>query len=168
MRERHDFHGDHSEFFRVVHSFKKLNISIMLPDLTHAELGTLSMIAHCKEDNHGSGVKVSDVVTCMEVPAPAVSRTLKKMEKRGFIIRTVDKDDRRNTYIEMTPKGESILKESKKIMHDFADAVLGELGEEKMNRLIAYLKNLQAVALEEIEKRKYNSRKDEAEHEKDI
>jgi DNA-binding MarR family transcriptional regulator len=168
MDEKHTCQGDHGEFFRVVHSFRKLNISTMLPDLTHAELGTLSMIAKCKEDGNAEGVKVSELVTRMDVAAPAVSRTLKKLEEKKYIIRTVDKNDRRNTYVELTPEGTDIMLESKEIMHDFADAVLGEMGEENMNRLITYLKDLQTLAMREIDKRKYNNRKDEAEHGKDI
>jgi DNA-binding MarR family transcriptional regulator len=168
MYEKHTCQGDHGEFFRVVHSFRKLNISTMLPDLTHAELGTLSMIAKCKEDGNAEGVKVSELVTRMDVAAPAVSRTLKKLEEKKYIIRTVDKNDRRNTYVELTPEGTDIMLESKEIMHDFADAVLGEMGEENMNRLITYLKDLQNLAMREIDKRKYNNREDETEHGKDI
>lgn len=168
MYDKHTCQGDHGEFFRVVHSFRKLNISTMLPDLTHAELGTLSMIAKCNEDGNAQGVKVSELVNRMEVAAPAVSRTLKKLEEREYIIRKVDKNDRRNTYVELTLEGEAIMKESKEIMHDFADAVLGEMGEENMNRLIAYLKDLQNMAMKEIDKRKYSNRKDKTEHGQDI
>ncbi len=168
MHEKHGCHGDHSEFFRVVYSFKKLNISKMMPDITHAELGTMSMIYRCREESSDGGVKVSDLVNRMEVAAPGVSRTLKKMEEKGYIIRSVDKTDRRNTYVELTPKGEEVLKEARTIMHDFAEAVLGKMGVENVNHLIEYLKNLQVLAQNEIEKRKYNGRKDSAENEKNI
>lgn len=173
MHEKHTCQGDHGEFFRVVHSFRKLNISTMLPDLTHAELGTMSMIAKCKEDAAGEGVKVSELVARMEVAAPAVSRTLKKLEEKEYIIRSVDKDDRRNTYVELTSEGTAIMMESKEIMHGFADAVLGEMGEENINRLIDYLRELHALAIREIDKRKYDNRKydnrkDETENGKNI
>lgn len=36
---------------------------------------------------------------------PAVSRTLRGLEEKGYVERSVDKKDRRNTYISLTEKG---------------------------------------------------------------
>lgn len=163
MHENRACHGDfgnYGELFRIVYSFKKLNISAMLPDVTLMEIRILDMIVRCRDSREGTDVKVSDLVNHMKVTAPAVSRSLRKMEEKGYLLRSVDKNDRRNTHLELTERGEAVLKESGAIMHEFAEAILAGMSEEHMSRLIADLKALQSIAADEIEKRKYKGRKD--------
>ena len=46
---------------------------------------------------------------------PAISRTLKGLEERGYVERNINKNDRRNTYVELTAEGERLTEEARQI-----------------------------------------------------
>lgn len=157
------------ELFRIMHAFKRLNIGSMLPDkITQGEFGIMSMIRYAKPVEGRESITVSDIVSHTHLAPPAVSRSLKSLEEKGCIVRTVDKKDRRNTYVSLTEKGTSYIEECGEIMRDFSDAVFGGLGEENLEQLISYMKKILELSEREIAKRNYKTRKDEAENEKDI
>lgn len=150
-------------FFNIMNSFRRMNLGSMLPNISHGEYGILKMIIICNEkcEDAENGVKVSHIVKYSKLPAPAVSRTMKGLEEKEYILRTVDKKDRRNTYVELTQKGKALMEEVDAIMSDFADTVIGQLGEETMRKLNHYLGKLVDTAEAEIEKRKYEAKKGE-------
>ena len=157
------------ELFRIMHTFKRLNFGAMLPDgLTQGEFGILSMVLHARPADGRDCITVSDIVNHVHVAPSAVSRSLKSLEEKGCIVRTVDTKDRRNTYVKLTEKGISYMKECEQIMREFSDAVFGGLGEANMEQLIFYMKKILELSEQEIAKRNYKTRKDEAENEKDI
>jgi DNA-binding MarR family transcriptional regulator len=102
----------------------------------------------------------------MHGKSTAVSRSLKSLEERGYIQRTVNEKDRRITYVCLTQPGEKMLRSAEKIMDEFTDAVFGRLGEENLDKLIDYLNTLFDVASEEIELRRYDKKETEKTSEK--
>lgn len=153
---------EQKQFFEVLEAFRKINVSAILPDISHGDFGILKTIDYCRtncKDAENGDVKVSALVRCTKLPAPTVSRNLRSLEEKGYIVRSIDKKDRRNTYVELTGEGEELLTEADGIMSDFADAVFGRLGEETLIRLTDYLRRLVDTATKEIEKRKYRGEK---------
>ena len=55
-----------------------------------------------KKDIH---VKVSDISDIMNLPRPGVTRTVKEMEKKGYLSKIASPDDGRVTYISITEEG---------------------------------------------------------------
>ncbi len=156
---------ERQEFFNIMNSFRKLNISSMLPEISHGEFGILKMIGCCSGQGESgeSGVKISYIVRQMCVPPSAVSRSLRSLESKAMVERKVDPADRRNTFVMLTEKGRETLNEVETIMEDFSDAVVGNLGDETMWKLNGYLRALLETSKEEIEKRKYTAKKGERE-----
>lgn len=151
---------EHRELIRIFEGFRKLNVASILPNLTHAEFGILKTISCChKTDPCEEGIKISDIIGHLKVPGPAASRTMKSLEEQGLIIRTVNKQDRRNVYVRLTEAGTARLAEADQILDEFQDAVFGSMGVENMNRLIQYLQELQEVMAQEINARKYKKDK---------
>lgn len=159
---------EQKDFFDIMTSFRKLNISSLLPEINHGDFGILKMIDCCSRQCEEEGVKVSSIVRCMRIPAPAVSRSLRTLEQRGYILRSVDKMDRRNTYVELTDPGKEILAETETIMNDFADAIFGQMGDENMKKLNAFLREFLETAEKEVALRKYKGKKGELENEEHI
>ena len=142
-----------NEFFEAFHRFRKLDITSMFPELSGSDFRTLMTIECVGKEKEGKGVRVSELAQQMRVAAPAASRTLKGLEERGMIERSVDTEDRRNTYVFLTKKGKEVLADAEQIMNDFSHAVFERLDEEKMEHLIAYLKEVYEVSAQEIKKR---------------
>ena len=53
-------------------------------------------------ESHGVRVKVSDISDALNLPRPGVTRTVKEMEKKGYICKISSPDDGRVTYISAT------------------------------------------------------------------
>ena len=96
-------------------------------------------------------VKVSTLSERMRINITAVSRTLKVLEKKNYIQRTVSAQDRRITYVELTPE---VLAEAEETMNTFTAKVLSSLKKEDVIRLTALMNQLYEASEAEIEKRK--------------
>lgn len=157
--------AEQKEFFDIMTFFRKLNISSMLPEISHGDFSILKMIHCCRQtcNTNRGAVKVSDIVKCTMLPAPAVSRSLRSLEEKELVVRTIDKEDRRNTFVDITPAGDALLEEIEEIMTSFADAVFGNLGEETIRKLNAYLHEFLDAAKKEIDRRKRDDKKGERE-----
>lgn len=160
-----------SRFFHAFLAWRRLHISSILPGINAGDLTTLITLKKLEERRQekqpqqsgmqdtgdgGGGVAVSEIVGELKVPAPAVSRSLRSLEEKDYVLRYVNKKDRRNTCVELTDAGEAVLRESMEIMNDLGDAVFRQMGGEDMERLLAYFEKLRNVTKEEIEKRKYH------------
>lgn len=150
----------YTEFFTTLTMFRKLRFGDMLADMTKNDGMTLMAIAHFEELN-GGVLTVSELAERIHAKSSAVSRTLKSLEDAGLVERTVNKNDRRNTYVTLTEKGMDRRNEVSREMDDFGQAVFRQMGEEDMQKLNAYLKELYEITKCEIEKRSRNNRKEQ-------
>ncbi|MBO5523769.1 MAG: winged helix DNA-binding protein, partial [Roseburia sp.] len=89
---------------------------------------------------------------------------MKGLEEKGLIERSVNRADRRNTYVELTEHGKRVMKECKSDLDEVMLAVFAKMGPEDIRRLIGYLDEIYLIAKEEIELRiKKKERKQEDE-----
>ena len=99
-------------------------------------------------------ITISELAKKTNVLPSAISRTIRGLEDKGYVERTINKNDRRNTYVEMTDRGIEVMQEVKETMHNFGEAVLSKLDEDELSQLVAYLNNIYDIAKKEIEIRK--------------
>lgn len=144
----------HRKFFRAMNQFRKLNFGALFPDLTKFDCVTIMTIGHSGQKKGEIPLTVSELAECMHAKSPAVSRTLRNLEDKGLIERTVRKSDRRNTYVELTEAGRAECSRMEQRMEDFGKKVFARMDEEEMSRLIAYLNRLFEAAAEELEAQK--------------
>lgn len=141
------------ELFQMFYRMRQLKISILFDELTHMEFVTLRTLHGCTHECGEEKMKISDIAHMTNVRSSAVSRTLNGLEERGLIVRVADKEDRRNTYVELTDDGLRIMEECKKRMDDFMSAVFNSVGEENIKQFIEILRKIYDVSQEELEKR---------------
>jgi len=134
-----------TRFFFALYQFHKLHMGDLVPDITKLEGMTMAAIKHCSGEKEE--LTVSELTAKLKAKGPAVSRTLKTLEDKGYIERDVNKADRRNTYVKLTASGEQI-------MSSFAHAVISKIDRDDMEQLIDCLNELYEASREEIEDRK--------------
>lgn len=98
----------------------------LVPDITKLEGITMAAIKHCSGEKGKEELTVSELTAKLKAKGPAVSRTLKTLEDKGYIERDVNKADRRNTYVKLTASGEQKQEECEQIMSSFAHAVISK------------------------------------------
>lgn len=105
---------EYAELFSAFTQFRKLHMSDLFPNMNHSEFATLMHIGGANKCLNEEKVKVSTLSERMRINITAVSRTLKVLEKKNYIQRTVSAQDRRITYVELTPEGQEVRRKRRK------------------------------------------------------
>lgn len=147
--------GLSGEMIAVLHRFKKMHMTSLSDKLSRGEFFTLNMIhkGQIKNPERG-GVYVSEIAECLKMAPSAVSRMLRGLSERDFIGRKVDENDRRNTYVFLTPEGETVRNEMSQIMNEMTENVVDKMGQEDTKKLIELINKLADLVEEEIQTNK--------------
>ena len=81
-------------------------------------------IGHVGDKDGETAISISALAKKLRVTTPAVSRTMRSLEKKDLIYRETDSKDRRNTFVRLTDTGKKILKQSELEMNDLVEAAL--------------------------------------------
>ncbi len=106
-------------FQRVIRRIGKLSAcAVPTKELSRGALFCMGAICHDGVDQfHQEGIYVWELVERTHLHPPAVSRTLRELEGKGLIERSVDPSDRRNVKVRPTSKGLAF--------HERAEAKMG-------------------------------------------
>ncbi len=99
-------------------------------EISHSEFGLMNVI---NEYITPDGITVSQIAEVMDITPPAVSRTLKALDEKGFIERRTNVLNRRSTIVTLTEKGEQILSSAQKNMLSMMSFVGKQMGEERVS-----------------------------------
>jgi DNA-binding MarR family transcriptional regulator len=89
----------------------------------------------------------------MEMPLSTMLFRLGRLERRGHSERVPNPDDRRSYLIRLTEAGERLLGEARPAFRDYAEAVEGRLGSDRVASLRAALEELRDAVNAELEAR---------------
>ena len=146
----------YGELFRAMGQFGKLRFGDLFPDISKMDFFTMIL----KEKEKGKQMTISELAAILHSLPSAVSRTLRGLEESGYVERTVNKKDRRNTYVELTEAGQAIVEECERVFGEFGNAVMARIDEKELRQLIEYLDSIYTIAAQEIESRKRKDRKE--------
>lgn len=138
--------SDLQEFglFQILQQFRRINWGANLKELTQPEYMALSAIAHLQQSQPDSpGIYVSSLAEELVVSVSMVSKMLKVLEEKGWILRTVDPDRRRNTFVSLTEAGRRLYTEESERAAATNRRVVARMGEETMTR---FLKDAEKLA----------------------
>lgn len=157
----------YTDLFRAMNHLRKLRIGDLFSDMTKSDGMMLWAISQLNREKNNGRATVSELAEKLHTQNSAVSRTLKNLEDHGWICRMTDQNDRRNTCVALTESGEIMQQNMTHTMQDFGRAVISQVDEQDIRKLIAYLDEIYEIAAEEIEKRSMRNRK-EGQHGKDF
>lgn len=154
--------GNNMEILEALQMFHKLNFSVLFQDMSKGEFITLKAIKGCsarcgtnenefRTDDEGARAKVSDVVKHLDVMPSAVSRTLKTLEEKKWIIRTVNSRDRRNMQVELTEAGNKELDNVGRKMSEVTARILQKMDQKELEKMIQILHQLYEISKRELE-----------------
>lgn len=102
--------------------------------VSHTEMSLLVGIRILSDEKKKEYTTVSALAKQMHVSPPAISRTLRSLDAKGYIMRSPDPDDRRNTHISITESGLCLMKEFHERMDDFMERVLSHFTDEEFEQ----------------------------------
>ncbi len=112
--------------FDAVSRFRQLNIMERLQLFPRSELVTIKAIADASEGGNRRA-SVTEIARRLNVSPPAISRKVKILREKEYVETIIDENDRRNTYLTLTPKGQAALQENFNKVTTFLDHVLNRL-----------------------------------------
>lgn len=135
-----------SEFFRFLVIMKKFHILAsslhnMPLNVSHTDFHTMCYIAKSAESNP-NGVSMGDLARELQISPPAISRAISSLEKRGYVKRMIDMNNRRSVTVIPTDEGIKAMDEDRRFFEKVAKRISFEIGEEKLNELEILLKQL--------------------------
>lgn len=92
------------------------------------------------KDRGESNINPSMLSNHCGISRSAITQTLNSLEKKGFVKRILDDNDRRRFKVEITKKGMDIEREAYKNTKNNLNKIISNLGEEKAKELISLLK----------------------------
>lgn len=137
-------------FPESMHKFKKLFKSIPLPELSHGEFMLLGVL---KFQGKNGCMNVSKLAEHMGVSSPSASRTLGNLEKKQFVERSIDPDNRRSISVQLTEKGDEALENAHKYLCSFMNSVTSEMGEENISELTRLMKLMSEIMERKLSKK---------------
>lgn len=127
---------EYENFIRSVHLAGETSISSVLTELTQAELALLHCTAYFPQENNGELITVAQAAAELKISAPAVSRTLKNLEHKGYISRNTDPADRRTVRISPTESGLVAMKKCIKQSMDIINETLSGFSDEELSMVM--------------------------------
>lgn len=107
------------------------------------------MTVESKIDENGT-TTVSQISNEMRMTNSAASKTIGVLEDNGFVQKKVNKNDKRQVYIEITEKGKKKLEMIKAEMDGFTNAVFDRFGKENADKLLELIEKMYEITSEEI------------------
>ena len=133
---------------QMIESFKNLakNISsffdnnlLKKEDITCSELSVLGVICENEKMN------VTDLANSLKISKSAVSQTLSKLEKKGYVKRKINLFDKKISYISLTENAKEKYEKKKEEYDSIINKVENQMGEndlKELSRLLAKLSDI--------------------------
>ena len=115
-------------FVSRLHTMSKRGMRGALADCPRCHFGMLENLHILIEQRGVQGaIYVSEVARAMRQPMPAVSRGLRMMEQDGSIVRETDPNDRRKTFVRITPQGEQARLQSEAALNAYFGRIMARI-----------------------------------------
>ena len=93
----------------------KIDFSAYLQGISREEFYMMGTIEeYFEREKDAEGMNVSAIAKALDVSSPAVSRMLRGMEQKGYIMKQVSSQNRRNTLVRLTGKGVQAYERARK------------------------------------------------------
>lgn len=146
------------QYMRAIIRFRKFGI--ILPhtsDLNTTELVVMrGLEGNCPYSENN--ISISEVQDGLHITKSAISQMMNSLEKKGFIERKIDTEDRRKIVVTLTQAGKDILKETKESANYNLNEIISNLGDENTKQFIDLLNQVSDIS-EELKKGKSKNEK---------
>lgn len=85
---------------------------------------------------------VSGIHRDLHFSKPAISQILNSLEKKGYVMREIDADDRRKITVTLTEKGKHLCEQAQTRTDNLLDEIILRMGEEDMKQLMSLFTRL--------------------------
>ena len=99
-------------------------------------------------EQQGIAVKISDISDTLNIPRPGVTRTVKDMEKKGYLRKIDSPEDGRVTYISITQSGKKLYQEYDEQYFNTLAPYMSEISEEEAENMVQTIEKFYQIMCE--------------------
>ena len=131
--------GLSDELIEVLRQYYYMKIPLGLENFMQGEMKVLSYIHYTAG---GGEIATGDIVSALDLEEhfhlshPSVSGTLTRLEKKGFISRRTDENDRRRIMVSPTPAGSDYVENGRELLRSRLSAIINAMGSESAENFI--------------------------------
>lgn len=100
-------------------------------DMSHAALNALAVI-----EGAGGPIPAGEVSARMHITTGTMTTVLDTLERKGYVRRLADPDDRRRVLVDITPSAQSVLDQMLPDVQQLAKAVMDVLDDDTLRSLL--------------------------------
>lgn len=123
----------------------------LLEELSMREFLVLMVVAD-QDKKYGEKMNVSDIAGRIHCSVQSLSRSIRNLEKKKYLERVSDSENRRNTLVYISESGKEIFEHNKRIFKDFMDRVLDRIPPENLSKYIEIQEDLCRIINDEMKK----------------
>jgi len=124
-----------NEFTQMVFRLHKVKMFNLVHNLNTREVYTMLKINGHK-DNINQICLHEELEEHLAVTKSAVSQMISSLEEKGYIMREIDKNDRRKFELSITGKGQELVEELRNTMDSVIKKTITRFGEDNMRQFI--------------------------------
>ena len=152
-------------FVKLQCSVKKIHTENIPLCINNSEHITLASVFHLAigddrtKNPVGIGVSMKTLASEINVSPAMVTKTITSLEKKGFVSRITDLDDRRGVKVCFTEKGYEMWETEHKRVRSLMESVFKRLGREKTEQFFSLSEEFLDVMYDECQKLKEKNQK---------
>ena len=125
--------GLSDELIEVLRQYYYMKTPLGLENFMQGEMKLLSYIHYTAG---GGEIATGDIVSALDMTGGRVAGILRSLEKKGFISRRTDENDRRRIMVSSTPAGSDYVENGRVLLRSRLSAIINAMGSESAENFI--------------------------------
>lgn len=125
--------GLSDELIEVLRQYYYMKIPLGLENFMQGKMKVLSYIHYTAG---GGEIATGDIVSALDMTGGRVAGILRSLEKKGFISRRTDENDRRRIMVSPTPAGSDYVENGRELLRSRLSAIINAMGSESAENFI--------------------------------
>lgn len=125
--------GLSDELIEVLRQYYYMKTPLGLENFMQDEMKVLSYIHYTAG---GGEIATGDIVSALDMTGGRVAGILRSLEKKGFISRRTDENDRRRIMVSPTPAGSDYVENGRELLRSRLSAIINAMGSESAENFI--------------------------------
>lgn len=125
--------GLSDELIEVLRQYYYMKTPLGLENFMQGEMKVLSYIHYTAG---GGEIATGDIVSALDMTGGRVAGILRSLEKKGFISRRTDENDRRRIMVSPTPAGSDYVENGREQLRSRLSAIINAMGNESAENFI--------------------------------
>lgn len=105
--------------------------------LSHAALNALAVI-----EGEGEPMLTGEVAARMHITSGSVTSLLDNLERKNFVVRSSDPDDRRRVLVNITPEAQAVLDQALPAIQQVTRQLIDRIGTQRQQALLDTLEEI--------------------------